>query len=287
MNLDEQLRAALSQEAEMTNATRPPDIDGMIGGGKTRRRRRNIGLMGGVAAAAVLVGAGAYGIAQVGGDGGDSKTASEPTESTSDPARSEPQRYFDLDGADLAPGTYRKVVDFAEAGPVEADITFEGPGWSSGSQPIVWDGEHWAGLAVYAPHSLASGAGCMSDQQNQNVASSPSRLAAQLARLPQSEVVRPPASTEAFGLDAVHLRVRIDHRCPADDGYVLAETMAGSHGINYSNVPRPVVIDFWVVGVDGTPVVVEVFRDVDTPEEILQRATDARESVTFVTEEQE
>ena len=50
MNLEQELRAVLSQEAEMTNATRP-DVDSMIAGGQDRRRRRNLAWAGGVAAA--------------------------------------------------------------------------------------------------------------------------------------------------------------------------------------------------------------------------------------------
>ena len=45
MTLDEQLRAALSQEADMQTVPRP-DVDELISGGRVRRRRRNQGRIG-------------------------------------------------------------------------------------------------------------------------------------------------------------------------------------------------------------------------------------------------
>jgi hypothetical protein len=83
MNLDEQLRAALNLEAEMQSTPRP-DIDGLIRGGRARRRRRNVARIGVAAAAAALVGGGAYGVTQL--DGGDDRSqpgfANDPTQSS-------------------------------------------------------------------------------------------------------------------------------------------------------------------------------------------------------------
>jgi len=42
-----------------------------------------------------------------------------------------------------------------------------------------------------------------------------------------------------------------------------------------------VIIDFWVMDVAGTPVVVDQWRDVDAPPEIVDEARRARESVTI------
>ena len=55
--LDPQLRAALSQEAEMQNAPEP-DVDRLIVRGKVRQRHRNMVRAGAVAAVAVLVAGG-------------------------------------------------------------------------------------------------------------------------------------------------------------------------------------------------------------------------------------
>ncbi len=46
--------------------------------------------------------------------------------------------------------------------------------------------------------------------------------------------------------------------------------------------PADVVIDFWVMDLGGTPVVVDQWRNVDAPREIVDRATRTRESITFV-----
>lgn len=67
MNLDDQLRAALSEEADMRTAP-PPDVEGMISGGQTRRRRRNALWAGGSVLAAVIAVGGVYGVAQLGDD---------------------------------------------------------------------------------------------------------------------------------------------------------------------------------------------------------------------------
>lgn len=67
MNLDDQLRAVLNQEADVRTAP-SPDVRGMISGGQKRRRRRNAVWAGcGVVAAVFAVG-GMYGVAELGND---------------------------------------------------------------------------------------------------------------------------------------------------------------------------------------------------------------------------
>ena len=64
MSLDDQLRVVLNEEAELRSVPRP-DVAALITGGRARRRRR-LAERGGLAAAAiVLIGATAYGVAQV------------------------------------------------------------------------------------------------------------------------------------------------------------------------------------------------------------------------------
>lgn len=63
MNLDDQLRAVLNEEADVRDAP-PPDVRGMISGGQARRRRRNAAWAGGSILAAVIAVAGSYGVAQ-------------------------------------------------------------------------------------------------------------------------------------------------------------------------------------------------------------------------------
>ena len=135
MNLDEQFRAALNQEADMQTPTRP-DIDNLISGGRTRRRNRRTMRIG-IAAAAALVVGGVYGVMHV--DRGD--TASQPRIATqpsqSSDAATSPPPYQDLAGALPSPGTYRKTVgyDASSGTSIGADLTFEGQGWYSGDHP--------------------------------------------------------------------------------------------------------------------------------------------------------
>lgn len=67
MNLDDQLRAVLNAEADVRTAP-PPDVRGMISGGRTRRRRRNAAWAGGSVLAALVAVGGLYGVAQLGDD---------------------------------------------------------------------------------------------------------------------------------------------------------------------------------------------------------------------------
>ena len=73
MNLDDQLRAVLDEEAGMRTAI-PPDVQGLISGGQARRRRRNAVWAGGSVLAAVIAAGGGYGVAQLGDADADSVT---------------------------------------------------------------------------------------------------------------------------------------------------------------------------------------------------------------------
>ena len=43
-----------------------------------------------------------------------------------------------------------------------------------------------------------------------------------------------------------------------------------------------VIVDFWVVDVDGTPVVVDRFHLEDAPDDLVAQSNRARESIRFV-----
>ena len=178
MNLDEQLRAALSLEADMQNATRP-DIDGLITGGRARRRRRNVLWASGAALAVVLIGGGAYAVTQLDlSDAGSSPIVGEPT-SEANPAALP----GDAGEDQLEPGTYRVLVgaDATGDGEIEADLTLEGSGWKAGNFPTVQEGVTYGGIAVYRPDALAVESGCNHDVSNDRVGETPQALAEQLA----------------------------------------------------------------------------------------------------------
>lgn len=290
MNLDERLRAAFNQQAEMQKAP-APDVDRLISGGRVRRRRRNT-VRFGVAATlvVVLVGGGMYGVRQI-----DTSGAPDPTH-----IRTTPQDLF-TENLNLEPGTYRMLVGVdATSAEIAADLTFYGPDWISGPHPTVVahngvrEYKARGGVGVYLPDALASGSGCDSEA-TKDPANTSQALAQQLARLPRSTVFQAPTPVQAFGHDALHLRLRIDQQCPAGKDfcrvrgragcatYIVAETPRGSHSITYGH--NSVVIDFWVVDLNGTPVVVDSWYPEGSSGELVERVDQTRGSITFVTGE--
>jgi hypothetical protein len=190
----------------------------------------------------------------------------------------------------IKPGTYRMAVGAdANGARIEAALTVRGPGWLSGSQPVLSEvtgaggGPIMAGVGVYQPTLLAGGSGCTGSGRGRAPGATALEMARRLIRLPRSEVVQRPRETRAFGHDALHLRLRIDDQCPMDEYYRLAETPSGDRGISYSNQPEVVVIDLWVVDVDGTAVVVDTWRHSDTPTVQLETARLTRSSIRFET----
>ena len=284
MTLGDELRAVLSQEADMQYAT-PPDVDRLILRGRQRRRNRNLARAGGAALALVLVGGGAYAVThQDGGTAQGSRLADAPS-ATSDPT-GDPDAAVDLPPdagppGSLEPGTYRVLVGSDARGLVlEVDLTLEA-GWRGGNFPTTQDGK-FGGFAVYRPWSLGAGSGCESDPPKTDLGESPRALAKDLANLPRSTVVQPIEPTEAWGYDAQHLRLRIQEDCGFDALYRVAETPRGTRGINYGYGSTGVVIDFWVLDVDGATVVVDAWHQVGASVGLVDKVTRAAESITFV-----
>lgn len=289
MNLEEELRAVLRQEAEV-RTTPTPDIEAMVEGGETRLRRRNTMRMGLAAAAVLLMGGGIYGAAQLGENGDqDTGVVNQPRESAE---AAIPQSWPDDDeGADDAveAGTYRTDVGFAEdGGTIAADFTIDGEGWEPSNYPVA-DVGAFAGFGAYQAESVAGG--CRMVAGSVDAATARQQLVQQLIRMPRSEVVQQPARTEAFGRSAVHLQLRIDAWCGGDVAYMVADGPHGARGISYYDERQPqgdarvVIIDFWVVDVDGTTVVVDRFHRADAPAYLVAQSTRAVESITFRIEE--
>jgi hypothetical protein len=240
--------------------------------------------MGVAAAAAVLVGGAAYGVTQVETRGLGTEAGPPPTVAPSKPATTPPS--FQLsNGTPIEPGTYRMAVSADTGGDrISADLTITGPNWRSGGQPVVFQGDAWAGVGVYQPHQVAGASACYGGWKGRDARGTPQALARQLVALPRSTVIQPPTATEAFGHDAVHLRLLIDDQCP--DVYQIATERAGDdygRGISYGNTRKKVLIDFWVVDVNGTPVVVDMWHHADASIELVGSTTQVRDSITFVT----
>lgn len=122
MNLDDQLRAVLNEEAGTRTAT-PPDVQGLISGGQARRRRRNAVWAGGSVLAAVIAAGGGYGVAQLGGGDADSvgQIANQPTPQ---PLPDSAQRVA------IDPGTYMVPADDNVVAPYTITV------------PAGWEAQH-------------------------------------------------------------------------------------------------------------------------------------------------
>lgn len=275
MNLDEQLRNALDREAAMQRAP-APDVDRLISGGRVRRRRRNMAKFGGAAAVmAVLVGAGGYAAMQP--DTGTGLEAVQPQSPTTS------ETFPDNNGGFIPEGRYRVPVGVdAQGMAIDAEFTVDRPGWMGGGYPVLSSEGGWGGLAVYRPTALSDGSGCFSDVPNYAVGESAPELAQQLSLLPQSTVVTSPQRIDALGYEALALRVRVDNDC--DDGaYRVAEGVRGGHGITVGGHPPDVVLDFWVMDLGGTAVVVETWHHADAPSVLVDELARTRDSIAFVT----
>jgi hypothetical protein len=286
MSLDDQLRTSLNHQADIRYAP-PPDVQGLISGGRARRRHRNATRAGFGVVAVVLVAGSVYGVTQV--DPGRARTEPDPAANTT--VMTLPS-FQDTEFVPIKPGTYRMAVGAdadADHARIEAELTVRGPGWLSGTQPVLSEasgagpGPITAGVGVYQPTLLAGGSGCTGSWTGRAPGATPLEMARQLTSLPWSEVVQRPTATWAFGHDALHLRLRIDDQCPMNEVYLLAKTPSGDRGISYANEPQVVDIDMWVVDMDGTPVVVDMWHHVDTPNLLLATTRLTHSSIRFET----
>ena len=210
MSLDEELRTTLGLEAGARSVP-PPDVLGLIRGGRIRRRRRTVARLGAVAVAALLVGAIGLGVATEPPRGSGAGLPARPDRRNRGIPRSISDRVV------LPPDTYRAYVgrqrgrwrDHRRLHPRRAVLA--GRRLRDPDRPV----RRTAGFGVYQPDVLAaSGTGCADDPMAPAPGTSPQALARRLARLPAQH--RPPGAhrTEAFGFPAEHLRLQIDVDCP-------------------------------------------------------------------------
>jgi hypothetical protein len=284
MNLDQQLRAALGQEADMQNAP-APDLDKLIRGGKVRQRRRRRARVARVSVAAVVavvVAGGVYGVRTV-NSGTTNESGPTHTPATTLPTAPPDVTAYPDDGNAITPGTYRMLVgvDDATGVPINADLTFYDD-WQDSNYPVFRNAGRYGAVAVYQPVALGAGTGCLNDKVNDNLGDTPQALADQLEQLPQSTVLQAPTPVEKFGQDAVHLQLRITPNC-GPGIYRVAMTLRSGHGVSYGAIVKPVIIDFWAMDVGGLRVVVDSWHQVGASSQLIDQIAKTRDSITLVT----
>ena len=283
MNLDEQLRAALNQEAEMQTRTRTRrgQADQWRPGPPAPPQRGAVGVA--AAVAVVLVGGGAYGVTQIDPGPARPEPAGPTAESTTTPqAATGHRRPHDSSRAPTGCSS--------ASTPPALRSTPTSPSTARAGAAANYPGACRRTQSTAASPSTGPSAGRrdrlrQTTAPNTDLGDTPQALAQQLAQLPQSTVLQAPTPVQAFGHDALHLRLRITNDCPAAGEALprVAETPRGSHGISYSYDPKTVVIDFWVVDLDGVPVVVDAWHHDDASSELVDRIAQTRDSITFVT----
>jgi hypothetical protein len=206
-----------------------------------------------------------------------------PTEPTGPAGGAVPPDWEDRNGATVEPGTYRVHVGVSADGKkdIEADLTVHGSNGTGSNHPVAHDGKEFAGIGVYHPVSVAGG--CQMAAGGKPGAGEPQPLAQQLAQMPRSEIVRQPTPTHALGQSAVHLRLQVDAACADGAAYLVTDERGISYFDKSPTGSAIVTIDFWVLDVKGTTVVVDSFHTQDAPRSLVAQAAAVRDSVTLVT----
>lgn len=115
-------------------------------------------------------------------------------------------------------------------------------------------------------------------------------VAGLLTTLPQFAVVEGPRALPAFGRDTRYLQLRADRiSCPpVEDGqYNLANIYGGPSGLELGDADsdidpdQPVLIEFWILDLDGTAIVVEARQEGRPETAMIQRLDEVRERLTF------
>lgn len=304
MNLDEELRRTFASESERLE---PPGVDALdiLARGKLRRRRR-IRLQAGAAAAVLaVIGVGAFGFTRAGRTS--TLPAIPPTPTTTAAAAPTARTLPDwncVEGQCLSAGTYRVGLGIGDDGKsLGGELHVPRSDWSSdGLRHRVWkdSGPGAVVLNVYEPKALAGPQPCDPDT---TVALAPGAtandVAGRLSDLPQFTVVERPTVVPAFGRETIHLRIQADRlRCepPARGNQYQLAAIYGGDGLGtwedrLPAIPlgdstvdpgRRVVIDFWVVALDGQNIVVEARQEGSPTAATVTQLDQLRQSVRFV-----
>ena len=284
MNLDQRLSDAARHVAE---GVEPPEVHlDAVRSRAHANRRAKVALT--VAAAIVAVGLAGIPLFAAGRD----TTAPQPAVSP----RSDIIRTLrDADcaaGRCLGPAYYGIPLGVDDSGRrLRARMTVHSGGWEADGFLHRITREDATGavvLSVYQPHEFAGPEPC-DGGATRRVApdASVDDVVRLLTTLPQFVVAREPRAVAAFARATRNLQVRANQvSCPAVDALYNLANIYGSDGSNqdflsYIRPDQPVLIEFWVLTLEGKPVVVEARQEGNPGDAIIQELDQVRESLTF------
>ena len=285
MNLDQRLADAARHVSEQVD---PPELD--LDAVRTRAHARRRRTLATTAAAAVLtLGLAGFSLLTAGRDTTAPRPAAPPT---SHIIRTLPFASCAVDGC-LKPRVYGIPLGVDASGRrLRAKVTIPVQGWESDGDLhwlSRWDGHGTAVLSVYQPFEIAGPPAC-SETGLRKVApdATPDEVVGLLATLPQFTVVDGPRALTAFGRDTRFLQVRTDRlTCGgmAGDRYPMGSIYFGP-GVNDGggaqiDLGRQVEIQFWVLALEGKPVVVEARQEGDPARATILDLDQIRSSLTF------
>jgi hypothetical protein len=260
MMLDEDLRLALRREAER-QVSIPRDVEGIVARGRRRRQRRTA-LQSGLAAAAVVAAVMAMGALD---PDTQRRTSPVPAATPSSSVMALPISVCDRDRACLPLGTYG--ISLARTGTgrsLTARLDVDAPAWH-GHLDLhrVWlpSERGTVMLNVYKPRGLVGQVPC-DDPDVVAPDVTKADVLRRMSTLPLFTVTQAPREVAAFGVDATHLRVSAEElRCPSRPGeqYNLADIDPG--GDSDITPGQRVILDLWVLDVDGQAIIVEARQE--------------------------
>lgn len=285
MNLDQRLTDAARHVAERAE---PPEVHlDAVRSRANANRRAKVALT--VAAAMVAVGLAGVPLFNAGRD---TTTPQPAVSSKSDIIRT----LRDADcatGGCLKPAYYGIPLGLDQSGRrLRARMTVQGGGWDADALHHRITREEPAGaviLSVYQPHEFAGPQPCAEDGATRKVApdATVDDVVRLLTTLPQLPVVDGPRQVPAFGRDTSNLKVRANRvSCPAVGALYHLVNIYGGDGSD-PDLPvlidpdQPVLIEFWVLTLEGKPVVVEARHEGTPTEALIQQLDQVRESLTF------
>jgi hypothetical protein len=220
------------------------------------------------------------------------------------PTPAEPIPLSNLDAPMIVPGTHFFDADGDAATSLGANVNTEGTGWRAasgdyrveGSEPALAAGfykepaqqsaDGWVVSLMIVQVETTPQAGCRSDVWNP-AGSSAKDLAEQFANNPDVVVRGALAPVTAFGYQGYHLQVELPeyssvdgYQCAGDRPSLYDGWQADGFGRMYSRPGQ--TLEYWILDVDGRPLLIEASWYADSPEADVADLRTAIESLAII-----